>query len=181
MPTGQAKGVRNKRSAPGARRRITNMQSEGSVQNLGRLAAAKGNCEAAFALIQDGRTHLVVSGSSIGWEVGPLVVPGRTACLRCLFQEPPEPGDVQTCEEAGIIGAATGVIGSVQAEEAIKILLGVGEPLSGRIFQHDGLRGETRTTAFPRDPDCPVCSSRSRITDLSRYAAQVSARGHVLA
>ena len=108
------------------------------------------------------------------------VVPGGP-CLRCLFQEPPEPGDVQTCEEAGIIGAATGVIGSVQAEEAIKILLGVGEPLSGRIFQHDGLRGETRTTAFPRDPDCPVCSSRSRITDLSRYAAQVSARGHVLA
>ena len=108
------------------------------------------------------------------------VVPGGP-CLRCLFQEPPEPGDVQTCEEAGIIGAATGVIGSVQAEEAIKILLGVGEPLSGRIFQHDGLRGETRTTAFPRDPDCPVCSSRSRITDLSRYTAQVSPRGHVLA
>jgi molybdopterin-synthase adenylyltransferase len=101
-------------------------------------------------------------------------------CLRCLFREPPEPGDVQTCEEAGIIGAATGVLGSVQAEEALKILLGVGTPLSGRIFQHDGLRGEARITTFPRDPDCPVCSSRARITDLARYAEQVSPRGHVL-
>jgi adenylyltransferase/sulfurtransferase len=87
---------------------------------------------------------------------------------------------VQSCEEAGIIGAATGVIGSVEAEEAIKVLLGVGEPLSGRIFQHDGLRGETRITAFPRDPECPVCSRNATITDLSHYAEQVSARGHVL-
>jgi len=87
---------------------------------------------------------------------------------------------VQTCEEAGIIGAATGVIGSVQAEEAIKVVLGVGTPLSGRIFQHDGLLGETRTTPFPRDPDCPVCSSRARIRDLARYEQQVSPRGHVL-
>ena len=107
------------------------------------------------------------------------VVPGGP-CLRCLFQEPPEPDQVPSCEEAGIIGAATGVVGSVQAEEALKVLLGVGEPLSGRIFQHDGLRGETRITAYPADPDCPVCSSHRRITDLSRYADQVSPRGHVL-
>jgi len=107
------------------------------------------------------------------------VVPGGP-CLRCLFREPPEPDAVPTCEEAGIIGAATGVIGSVQAEEALKVLLGVGEPLSGRIFQHDGLRGETRVTTFPRDPNCPVCSPQARITDLSRYAEQVSPRGHVL-
>jgi molybdopterin/thiamine biosynthesis adenylyltransferase len=72
------------------------------------------------------------------------------------------------------------VVGSVQAEEALKVLLGAGTPLSGRIFQHDGLHGETRVTAFPKDPDCPACSPRARITDLSRYAEQVSPRGHVL-
>jgi adenylyltransferase/sulfurtransferase len=68
----------------------------------------------------------------------------------------------------------------VQAEEALKVLLNVGTPLSGRIFQHDGLRGEARVTAFPRDPDCPVCSPRARIRDLSHYDEQVSPRGHVL-
>ena len=67
-----------------------------------------------------------------------------------------------------------------QIEQALKVLLGVGEPLSGRIFQHDGLWGETRITSFPSDPQCPVCSSHSRITDLSPYADQVSPRGHVL-
>jgi len=67
----------------------------------------------------------------------------------------------------------------VQAEEVLKVILNVGIPLSGRIFQHDGLLGETRITAFPRDPDCPVCSPRARITDLTHYAEQVSPRGHV--
>lgn len=78
------------------------------------------------------------------------------------------------------MGATTGVVGSVQAEEAIKVLLGVGDPLSGRIFQHDGLRSENRTTSFSRDPRCPVCSIHARITDLARYADQVSPRGYVL-
>ena len=88
---------------------------------------------------------------------------------------------VQTCEEAGILGALTGVIGSVQAEEAIKVLLGAGQPLSGRIFQHDSLRAESRTTEFQRDPRCPSCSDHPRIRDLSRYQELVSARGHLLA
>jgi len=122
----------------------------------------------------------LVHGAVLRWGGQVTTVLPDAPCLRCLFREPPEPGDVQTCEEAGIIGAATGVVGSVQAEETLKVLLGVGTPLSGRIFQHDGLLGETRTTTFPRDPDCPVCSSRSRITDLARYEEQVSPRGHVL-
>jgi molybdopterin-synthase adenylyltransferase len=122
----------------------------------------------------------LVHGAVLRWGGQVTTVLPDAPCLRCLFREPPEPGDVQTCEEAGIIGAATGVVGSVQAEEALKVVLGVGNPLSGRIFQHDGLLGETRTTTFPRDPDCPVCSSRPRITDLARYEEQVSPRGHVL-
>ena len=122
----------------------------------------------------------LVHGAVLRWGGQVTTVLPDAPCLRCLFREPPEAGDVQTCEEVGIIGAATGVVGSVQAEEALKVVLGVGSPLSGRIFQHDGLLGETRTTVFPRDPDCPVCSSRARITDLAHYEEQVSPRGHVL-
>jgi molybdopterin/thiamine biosynthesis adenylyltransferase len=123
----------------------------------------------------------LVHGAVLQWGGQVTTVLPDGPCLRCLFFDPPDPADVVTCEEAGILGAATGVVGSVQAEEAIKLLLNVGTPLSGRIFQHDGLRGEARVTSFPRDPDCPVCSPRARITDLSRYDQQVSPRGHVLA
>jgi len=122
----------------------------------------------------------LVYGAVLRWGGQATTIVPDGPCLRCLFREPPDPADIQTCEEAGIIGAATGVVGSVQAEEALKLLLNVGTPLSGRIFQHDGLQGEARITTFPRDPDCPVCSPRARITDLSRYDEQVSPRGHVL-
>lgn len=123
----------------------------------------------------------LVHGAVLQWGGQATTVLPDGPCLRCLFRDPPDPGDIQTCEEVGIIGAATGVIGSVMAEEALKVLLDVGTPLRGRIFQHDGLRGEARVTTFPRDRDCPVCSPRARITDLSRYEEQVSPRGQVLA
>jgi molybdopterin/thiamine biosynthesis adenylyltransferase len=122
----------------------------------------------------------MVHGAVLRWGGQATTVVPDGACLRCLFKEPPDPADVLTCDEAGIIGAATGVVGSVQAEETLKLLLQVGTPLSGRIFQHDGLGGEARITTFPRDPSCPVCSPRARITDLARYDEQVSPRGHVL-
>jgi molybdopterin/thiamine biosynthesis adenylyltransferase len=122
----------------------------------------------------------LVHGAVLRWGGQATTVLPDGPCLRCLFRDPPDPGDIETCEEAGIIGAATGVVGSVQAEEALKVILNVGTPLRGRIFQHDGLRGETRITTFPRDPDCPVCSPGARITSLSRYEEQVSPRGRVL-
>ncbi|HEY8735426.1 MAG TPA: HesA/MoeB/ThiF family protein [Candidatus Dormibacteraeota bacterium] len=122
----------------------------------------------------------LVHGAALQWGGQVLTVLPGGPCLRCLFREPPDPGVVPSCEEAGILGAVTGVVGSVQAEEAIKILLGAGEPLRGRIFQHDALRAENRTVEFSRDPECPVCSRHPRIRDLARYAEQVSARGHVL-
>jgi len=122
----------------------------------------------------------LVHGAALQWSGQVLTVLPGGPCLRCLFSEPPDPGEVPSCEEAGIIGAVTGVIGSIQAEETLKVLLGVGDALRGRMVQHDGLRAETREVAFPRDPDCPVCSSHARIRDLSRYAEQVSPRGHVL-
>ncbi len=121
----------------------------------------------------------LVHGAVLQWYGQVLTILPQGPCLRCIFREPPDPGAVPSCEEAGVIGAATGVVGSVQAEEALKLLLGVGQHLTGRIFQHDGLRGEDRTTTFSKDPDCPVCSTRARITSLDRYHDQVSPRGHV--
>jgi adenylyltransferase/sulfurtransferase len=122
----------------------------------------------------------LVHGAALQWGGQVMTVLPGGPCLRCLFREPPEPGAVPTCEEAGILGAVAGVIGSLQAEEALKVLLGTGEPLRGRIAKHSGLEGETRIIEFPRDPACPVCSTSARITELSHYSEQVSARGHVL-
>ena len=121
----------------------------------------------------------LIHGAVLQWGGQVLTVLPDSPCLRCLFRDPPEAGAVPSCAEAGVIGAATGVVGSVQAEEALKVVTGAGDPLTGRIFQHDGLRAENRTTVFPRDPACPVCSADARIRDLSRYAEQVSPRGHV--
>src|SRR5207245_10158492 len=122
----------------------------------------------------------LVHGAVLRWGGQVTTVLPAAPCLRCLFREPPAPGDVQTCEEAGIIGAATGVVGSVQAEEVIKVLLGVGNPLSGRIFQHDGLLGEARTTTFPRDPDCPVSSPRARPRRPPAQEGQAPPPAHIL-
>ncbi len=122
----------------------------------------------------------LVHGAALQWGGQVMTILPGGPCLRCLFHEPPEPGAMQSCEEAGILGAVTGVIGSLQAEEAIKVLLGTGATLNGRILQHDGLGAETRTIEFPQDPGCPVCSVDPRIKDLARYEEQVSPRGHVL-
>ncbi|MES1199087.1 MAG: molybdopterin-synthase adenylyltransferase MoeB [Pseudomonadota bacterium] len=79
----------------------------------------------------------------------------RLPCYRCLVPEAPD--NEKTCAEVGIVGALTGVIGSLMALEAIKEVAGAGESLAGRLFIFDGLRGESRTIRLPRDPACPVC------------------------
>jgi molybdopterin-synthase adenylyltransferase len=78
-------------------------------------------------------------------------------CYRCLFREPPPPGAVPRCEEAGILGAVAGVIGTLQATEVLKELLGIGESLSGRLLIYDALRSDFHRVKLPRDPDCPTC------------------------
>lgn len=83
-------------------------------------------------------------------------IPGKTPCLRCVLGDPP--AYAQTCSEVGVLGAAVGVIGAVQAAEAIKLVTGAGEPLFGRIFTVDTLNMTSRVASgFERDPDCPVC------------------------
>ncbi len=89
---------------------------------------------------------------------------GRGPCLRCVFPEEPAPDAVPSCAQAGVLGALCGVIGSVQATEALKVLLGVGEPLVGRLLVHDALRQTWDTLAVSRDPACPTCASAARRT-----------------
>jgi adenylyltransferase/sulfurtransferase len=83
--------------------------------------------------------------------------PGESACYRCVFPVPPEPGTVPSCREAGVLGATAGIVGAIQALEAIKLLTGVGEPLTDRILQLDAATMEQMLVKTARRPDCPAC------------------------
>jgi molybdopterin/thiamine biosynthesis adenylyltransferase len=97
----------------------------------------------------------LVSGAVGRWEGQVSTFKRDGPCYRCLVPEPP-PG-IETCAQAGVVGALVGVIGSLMAMEAIKEITGAGESLAGRLFLYDGLSATARTIALPRDPNCPVC------------------------
>ena len=92
-------------------------------------------------------------------------------CYRCLFADPPPPDLVPSCAEAGVLGVLPGIIGSIQAAEAIKWILGLGESLVGRLLLFDALKLEFRELAIAKDPDCPVCGSHPTVTSLIDYEA----------
>lgn len=88
-------------------------------------------------------------------------------CYRCIFREPPPPGQIPTCSEAGVLGALCGTVGSLQATEIIKELLGIGESMSGQLLIYDALATQFRRIKVKRDPGCPLCGETPTITDLS--------------
>jgi adenylyltransferase/sulfurtransferase len=90
-------------------------------------------------------------------------------CYRCMFPEPPPPGMVPSCAEGGVLGVLPGVIGVIQAIEAIKLIIGIGEPLTGRLVHFDALKLKFREFKLRRDPKCPVCGDNPTITDLVDY------------
>jgi len=113
----------------------------------------------------------LVDGSIFKFEGQTTVfLPGR-GCYRCLYPAPPPPGLVPSCAEAGVLGVICGVIASIQGVETIKLLLGLGDPLVGRLVFFDALSMEFRQVKFRRDPDCPVCGDHPTITDLIDYQA----------
>ncbi|HKZ09861.1 MAG TPA: molybdopterin-synthase adenylyltransferase MoeB [Rhodanobacteraceae bacterium] len=83
---------------------------------------------------------------------------GKAPCYRCLFPQPPAPEDAPNCSEAGVLGVLPGVVGMLQATEAIKLILGIGEPLVGRVLMFDALSMRFRETRLAPDPECPVCA-----------------------
>jgi adenylyltransferase/sulfurtransferase len=120
----------------------------------------------------------LVDASILKWEgQATTFLPGR-GCYRCLFPTPPPPGSVPSCAEGGVIGAVAGLVGSLQAVEAIKVLLGAGEPLANRLLLVDLLAGEMRTVRWTRNPDCPVCGDAPVITALIDYEAFCGLPGH---
>jgi molybdopterin/thiamine biosynthesis adenylyltransferase/rhodanese-related sulfurtransferase len=112
----------------------------------------------------------VVHGSIYRFE-GQVTVfqPFEGPCYRCLFHEPPPPELAPSCAEAGVLGVLPGVIGTIQANEVIKLLLGIGEPLVGRYLLFDALDGTFREVRLRRDPKCPVCGEHPTITEYIDY------------
>ena len=104
------------------------------------------------------------------------IIPGESACYRCLFPEPPPPGLVPSCQEAGILGAVAGVIGVIQANEVLKFVLGTGELLTGKLLVFNALDSSFRKVKVPKDIKCPVCGENPTVTKLIDYEEFCSLR-----
>jgi len=90
-------------------------------------------------------------------------------CYRCLYPEPPPPGLVPSCAEGGVLGILPGAIGTIQATETVKLILGIGEPLIGRLLLYDALRMSLREMKLRKNPNCPVCGENPTVTELIDY------------
>ncbi len=121
----------------------------------------------------------LVDGSIFRFEGQVTVYRPGQGCYRCLFPAPPPPGSVPTCAQAGVLGAVAGLIGVIQATEVIKLILGIGRSLAGRLLLVDALAMNGREVQIRRDPACPVCGDSPTITHLIDYNefCQGSGRG----
>ena len=97
--------------------------------------------------------------------------PGKGPCYRCLYPEPPPPGAVPSCDEAGVLGVLPGTVGLIQATESLKLVLGKGDSLIGRILMYDALDMAFQTFNIKKDPSCPLCGENPTVTDLIDYEA----------
>ncbi len=112
----------------------------------------------------------VVDGSIFRFEGQATVyVPGDGPCYRCLYPEPPPPGEVPSCAEGGVLGVLPGIVGVMQATEVVKLILGEGKPLVGRVLLYDAMEMKFRELKLRRDTNCPVCGDAPSITELIDY------------
>ena len=95
--------------------------------------------------------------------------PKNGPCYRCLYPEPPPPGLVPNCQEGGVLGVLAGIIGNIQAVETLKLILGIGESLAGKLLIYDALNTEFRKLKLKRDVNCPVCGDNPTINELIDY------------
>jgi molybdopterin/thiamine biosynthesis adenylyltransferase/rhodanese-related sulfurtransferase len=124
------------------------------------------------------RSIPVVHGSIYRFE-GQLTVfaPFEGPCYRCLYPEPPPPALAPSCVDGGVLGVLPGIVGSMQAVETIKLLLGIGQPLVGRLLMYDALGSTVDALRIRRDPGCPSCGEGERITELIDYVEFCAVRG----
>jgi molybdopterin/thiamine biosynthesis adenylyltransferase len=111
----------------------------------------------------------LVDGSILIFDGQATVFMPGEGCYRCLFPSPPPPGMVPNCAEAGVLGALTGLVGSIQATEALKIFLGIGQSLSSRLVIIDALDMTFREVKLKRNPECPLCGDNPTVTELIDY------------
>jgi len=118
----------------------------------------------------------LISGSIFRFEGQVTTIKAHEGfpCYRCLYPEPPPAGLVPNCQEAGVLGVLAGTIGILQANEAIKEILGIGETLANHLLIYDALEMKFRKVARPKDPDCPLCGSRPTITALEEHHVSCS-------
>jgi adenylyltransferase/sulfurtransferase len=120
------------------------------------------------ACVMAGRPNVYGSVFRFEGQASVFSAPGGP-CYRCLHPEPPPAGLIPNCAEGGVLGVLPGIIGMIQATEAIKLLAGIGEPLVGKLLLYDALRMRFRQIALPRDPACPVCGDAPTIRELVAY------------
>ena len=116
------------------------------------------------------KNKTLIHGSIYRFE-GQVTVfkPGDGPCYRCLYPEPPPPGMVPNCQEGGVLGVLAGVIGNLQVVEVLKLILGIGKPLVGKLLIYDALNTEFRNLRLRRDVNCPICGEKPTIKDLVDY------------
>ncbi|MEW6087348.1 MAG: molybdopterin-synthase adenylyltransferase MoeB [bacterium] len=104
------------------------------------------------------------------------IIPGKGPCYRCLFPDPPPPGMVPSCQQAGILGAVAGILGEIQATEVLKFILGKGDLLTGKLLVFNALKMDFRKLNIPENPECPICGKNPTITKLIDYELFCSGR-----
>jgi adenylyltransferase/sulfurtransferase len=110
----------------------------------------------------------VIHGGILRFE-GQLmtILPGKTACYRCVFVEPPPSGLIPSCSEAGVLGVLAGVIGTLQGTEALKLILGIGTPPGNQLLKYDALQTAFRSVPIAKNPDCPLCGDHPTVQALT--------------
>ena len=111
----------------------------------------------------------LVDGSVLIFDGRATVYQPGQGCYRCVFPDPPPPGEVPNCAEAGVLGMMPGLVGTIQATETVKLIMGIGESLTGRMLLIDGLTMEFRELKIRRNPNCPLCGDNPTVTELIDY------------